>query len=170
MGAARYAGFLSPFRSYLLTRLHRSTGRSDIIPPTRTHALFAHTQHYLPDVHQINWVHFPFLDRQLCKVRNATTMLSSRISQQWTSLPTLPTHASLPNFFYHCTCAYAILWRHEGRESSRLHGALAPSRNWVKSRPFKMYLQHMASLCLLKGPSECEYIYTVGKRPAILAV
>jgi len=64
-------------------------------------------------------------------------MLPSRISQQWTTLPTLPTHASLPQLvFYQCTCAYAILWRHKGRETSRLHGALAPSRNWVKSRAF----------------------------------
>ena len=60
MGAARYAGFLSPFRSYLLTRLHRSTGRPDLIPPTRPHALFAHTQHYLPDVHQTGFT-FPSL-------------------------------------------------------------------------------------------------------------
>jgi hypothetical protein len=135
MGAARYAGFLSLFRTYLLTRLHCSTGRSDSIPPTRphTHTLFARTQHYLPDVHQTTWVHFPFLDRQLCKERTATTTLFSSISQQWTSLPTLPTHASLPRLvFYQCTCAYAILWRHKWRETSRLHGALAPSRKLGK--------------------------------------
>ena len=100
MGAAPYAGFLSSFRPYLLARLHRSTGRSDIIPRTRPHALYAHTQHYLPDVHQTNWFHFPFLDPQLCKGRTAITTSSSRISQQCTSLPTLPTHASLPNLFF----------------------------------------------------------------------
>jgi hypothetical protein len=94
MGAARYAALLSPVRSYLLTRLQRSSGRTDIIPSTRPHALFAHTQHYLP-VHKTNWVHFPFVNRQLCKGRSTATMLSSRISQQWTSLPTLPSHTPL---------------------------------------------------------------------------